>query len=101
MDDRWDDPLLTIDASEQEEFRELIGEALYAMVDLSSTPTFDLYRNAVGDLVVHFVNCLSEAHNANEELFFDLPTDRTLEEYPLEKLRQAAKFCALRGFLDA
>ena len=35
-------------------------------------------------MVVHFVNSLGEAHNAHEELFFDLSTDQVLEEYPEE-----------------
>lgn len=50
-------------------------------------------------MVVHFVNCLGEAHNAHEELFFDLSTGQVLEEYPLKKPRQAAKFCVTGGLL--
>ena len=101
MGDDWEDSLLAADLSGQDEFGKLIDEAFYAMVDLSQAPSFDQCREAVGDLVVHFVNCLGEAHNTDEELFFDLPTDRTLEEYPLQQIRRAARFCAEQGFLDS
>lgn len=50
-------------------------------------------------MVVHFVNCLGEVHNANEKLFLDLSTDQVLEENPLKKPRQAGKFCVTGGLL--
>ena len=67
-----DEILFPDDPDEQAAFRKLIGEAFYAMV-VGSPSAPATYQEAAEDLVVHFVNCLCEAHNANEELFLISP----------------------------